>query len=315
MHRRGIDMAKSAVVVGTAGAFDIIIGVDRLPNMDSPKAWISRPPEKASAFGGCGFNVAVGLARLGGHVSIISPVGDDFASSGYPEHLATAGVDQKGLFHLQGHPSSRCYMIRSPDDHAYVLIQPIAESLVESYPVAGFEEMISNAAIVALTPDANAFSVGLARIAFERRVPILLSGLAGLPVRLEAARTLWSLAAMAVVNEQEFAAIIAAFGEKPAEMTVYVTAGARGSVVLHGCEATRLPAVGVQRVVEQTGAGDAYTAGVLAGTLMGLSRQSCGLLASVAASFAIETYGAQAGLPTLADVKARYLQMFGSDFL
>jgi len=302
-----------AVVIGTSGTFDHIIRVDQLPEPASPKARMLPSGLPGPAFGGCGFNIAVALARLGESASIVSPIGDDFENSGYPAHLAAAGVDTSSLVAMPCHRSSLCYMIRGPRDEAYVLTSPIPEDAVEQIPLDRFEPALATAQIVVVTPHANAFSLGLAEIAGRHGVPIVVSGLTAHPARRAAALAIWRLASIAVLNAQEWGALKAVPGFALGDRLLFVTDGAQGSkVVRNGNEIPIAPARAAH-VVEQTGAGDAFTAGVVAGLLHGLPPAACARIGSVVASFAVEGHGAQTALPSRAAVEERHRAAFGFD--
>jgi fructokinase len=80
-----------------------------------------------------------------------------------------------------------------------------------------------------------------------------------------------------------------------------LTRSEAGSVILRGAEMVEIAAEPT-RVVDTTGAGDAYAAGFLAGLTAGRSLPVCGRLASIAAAEVISHYGArpQADLRKLA---------------
>jgi sugar/nucleoside kinase (ribokinase family) len=79
---------------------------------------------------------------------------------------------------------------------------------------------------------------------------------------------------------------------------VIVTRGSRGSTIYTRDEKIRIPRVRPKRVVDVTGAGDAYRAGFYAGLSRGLDLRRCGILGSTVASFAVEASGTQTSLPT-----------------
>jgi len=96
------------------------------------------------------------------------------------------------------------------------------------------------------------------------------------------------------------------------EKIIITTLGEKGAVIFdHGNEFTVCP-VKVTRVVDPTGAGDAWRAGFLAGLQRGFDLQTCGQMGSVAASFAIEEYGTQEHKFTKNQFKKRYQDNFGS---
>ena len=64
-------------------------------------------------------------------------------------------------------------------------------------------------------------------------------------------------------------------------------------------------------VVDTTGAGDAYTAGFLAGSWRGYDPLVCGRLGATAAAFAVEGVGCQSNLPDWERLTVRYRENFG----
>jgi sugar/nucleoside kinase (ribokinase family) len=76
-------------------------------------------------------------------------------------------------------------------------------------------------------------------------------------------------------------------------LTLCVTRSEKGSLIINGTERFDIPAVPVGKVVDTTGAGDQYAAGVLAGRAKGLSWGEAGSLGSLAAAEVISHYGAR----------------------
>ena len=87
---------------------------------------------------------------------------------------------------------------------------------------------------------------------------------------------------------------------------VIVTRGRKGSLVITRAEGThRIPRVPPRRIVDVTGAGDAYRAGYYAGMSRGYDPARCGLLGSATASFVLEASGTQSAMPTWGQAVAR----------
>lgn len=81
---------------------------------------------------------------------------------------------------------------------------------------------------------------------------------------------------------------------RPAKkQTIITTLGARGSVIEREGKKYKIPAVKAKRVVDPTGAGDAYRAGLIKGLVMGYSLEKTARLASLVASKAVERKGTQ----------------------
>lgn len=91
---------------------------------------------------------------------------------------------------------------------------------------------------------------------------------------------------------------------------IFVTRGGEGSEVVTSEGAISIPAAPAN-VVDPTGAGDAYTAGVIAGALGGWPLQNAARLGSVVASFVVEAHGCQTALPSWDAALKRYEIVFG----
>ncbi len=76
-----------------------------------------------------------------------------------------------------------------------------------------------------------------------------------------------------------------------------LTCGAEGSVVIGGGESHKVSAEPVDKLVDTTGAGDAYAAGFLFGLARGRPLNVCGRLGSIAAAEIISHYGARPETP------------------
>ncbi|MFT5440217.1 MAG: sugar/nucleoside kinase (ribokinase family), partial [Alphaproteobacteria bacterium] len=72
-----------------------------------------------------------------------------------------------------------------------------------------------------------------------------------------------------------------------------LTRGAKGSVILDHEEAHEAPAAPVGKVIDTTGAGDLYAAGVLYGLTQGRELPDCAKIGGIAAAEVIQHYGAR----------------------
>ena len=82
-------------------------------------------------------------------------------------------------------------------------------------------------------------------------------------------------------------------GRAATSSLAFLTRGAQGSVVIAGDERHVVPATPLERLVDTTGAGDLYAAGVLYGLTTGRDLATCARLGSVAAAEVISHIGAR----------------------
>lgn len=90
-----------------------------------------------------------------------------------------------------------------------------------------------------------------------------------------------------------------------------VTLGENGSRILTKKGESMVKAVPVTKVVDPTGAGDAYRAGFIAGFLRGQSLDRAAQLGSAVAAYAVEKYGTQNHKFTIAELVVRYEGSYG----
>ncbi len=94
--------------------------------------------------------------------------------------------------------------------------------------------------------------------------------------------------------------------------TTVITLGEKGSVVWHNGKQRMVPAVKIKKVVDPTGAGDAYRAGFLFGYVRDQEPYLCAQIGSTAAAFTIEETGTQTHFFTKSQFKERYERHYGA---
>jgi adenosine kinase len=95
-----------------------------------------------------------------------------------------------------------------------------------------------------------------------------------------------------------------------AKKTVITTLGENGALIYEQDKKYTVAPVTAKKVVDPTGAGDAWRAGFLAGLSQNFSLQTCGQMGSLAACYAVEGYGTQEYTYSRADFTKRYRQSF-----
>ncbi|MBN2654544.1 MAG: carbohydrate kinase family protein [Nitrospirae bacterium] len=122
---------------------------------------------------------------------------------------------------------------------------------------------------------------------------------------------------MLITNDYELELIMKMTSMKKSDLisktgSVITTLGEKGSIVADSTGETAIPAAKISTVVDPTGAGDAYRAGLIKGLCMGRSIADSAKLASVAAVYAVENYGTQEHIYTFDEFKQRYADNFGA---
>jgi adenosine kinase len=125
--------------------------------------------------------------------------------------------------------------------------------------------------------------------------------------------------AVYIVNDYEWSLTLEKTGCSEEELfsrcdAVVITSGAEGSAIHSGGEKIEIPPVSTRTVVDPTGCGDAYRAGLMAGRARGLSFEVAGRMGSLLGSYQVEVEGTQNLVLSLDEFRSRYEREFGIGF-
>lgn len=258
---------------------------------------------------GSAANTAAGLALLGSDAGFVGRVGDDALGAAFV-------ADMKGLG-VEVHPPSPSGVRGEPTGQCLVLVTPDGERTMVTY--LGASTSLSSADLPVDLPDRARVLYLEGYLWDSPGVPEAVErSLAGSPGpgplvalslsdpfcvqrhRSAFVRLIAEQVGLLFANEAEILALTESDDLAGAVATlrnwdcmVAITRGPGGSVVLSGGEATEVPAVRVDQVVDTTGAGDLYAAGFLHGFVAGSEPQLCARLGAVAAAEAISHVGAR----------------------
>lgn len=276
--------------------------------IDSAQAealYAAMPPGIESSGGSAG-NTCVVAAAMGAKVAYIGKVADDQLGAVFRHDSVAAGVSFATAPLIHGAPTARCLILVTPDgqrtmntflgacvtldesDIDPALVASASVVYLEGYlfdPPAAQAAFYKAASLahaagrqVALSLS-DAFCVNRHRAAFRDlvrgHVDILFANETEITALYET--NTWEEAVEAVRAEVGLAAL---------------TRSEAGSTIVRGTETVSVAAAPCA-VVDTTGAGDAYAAGVLAGLTSGLPLAACGRLGSLAAAEVIGHYGAR----------------------
>ncbi len=269
-------------------------------------------PDLRREFGGCAGNIAYNLQLLGGRPLIMATVGDDHQPYAY--RLDRLGLAQHHVRHVPQTFTAQAFITTDLDDNQITAFHPGAMNQSQLNHVRDVRDV--RLGIVA--PDGREGMLQHAREFHAAGIPFLFDPGQGLPMfdgaeLLEFVR----LADFVAVNDYE--------GQMLQEKTqlrldqiaqqvkaLVVTLGARGSVIFTGGQQLEIPCAEADSVVDPTGCGDAYRAGLLYGIANGMDWQHTGRLASVLGALKIAHRGGQNHHFTRAEIAARFRQNFNS---
>lgn len=265
--------------------------------------------------GGVAGNITYSLALLGERPLLVATAGDDFEE--YRGALEAAGVDTSGVRVVPGTFTASCFI--NTDQDANQLVAFYAGALAHSQ-LASLDPLGLGASdLVVISPaDPAAMEAGVASC-LKTRVPYLFDPGKQTP-RLEAEQILRGMKTAAVVvgNDYEFGLMAQKTGQSEAALQAFapvtvVTKGELGSTILvRGQPPVEVPTAPIGELIDPTGAGDAYLAGLIFGIAHQLAWPTVGRVAALTAAYAIEQRGCQEHHFTRAQFLARYVKAFGA---
>lgn len=262
--------------------------------------------------GGCGMNQAMALAALGVPVASAMVCGEDFRESGYLARARAAGVDVSAVAMLP-EGSGHCYLIFDDDGETICICENGASRRQGSHRPPAAVLADTEAVIVNIPFDE--YAVEAARIAAGTGAIVVASGqLLTAPVEIQ--RRMLEHCTHLSCNWRELEGLLAAQRMEQDELlaglrAAWVTAGGEGVITLFpDGRRVSVPAVPVARLVDPTGAGDAFVATATAATVAGRDPVEAARIGSAMASFVVEREGAQTNLPSLAALMERYRGAF-----
>ncbi len=243
--------------------------------------------------GGAGANTAAWLAHLGAEVTLVARVGEDAAGRGARDELRAAGV-RTVLTVDPAHPTCTVVALLGDGDRTLLSDRGAAARLAPAdLPDLTGADHLHLSGYVLL--DASSRDAGLAALAAARAAGITASVDPQAAPALTPAFLEWVRGAdLLLPNADELRALGGTAAALAAVGAVAVTDGANGAVWADGRQRRAVPAPAV-RVVDTTGAGDAFDAGLLLAWLRGAQPQEALDAGCAAGAAAVGRIGARPG--------------------
>jgi adenosine kinase len=269
-------------------------------------------PEMRREFGGCAGNIAYNLRMLGGEALPMATVGDD--AQPYFERFDALAISPRFVRRVPGTFTAQAFITTDLDDNQITAFHPgaMSQSHLNAVPGDGSVKL----GIVA--PDGRDGMLQHAQQFAERGIPFIFDPGQGLPMfgREDLA---WFIerAHYVAVNDYEARLIVEKSGQSLENIArqvdaLIVTRGGNGSHIhLRNGEMLEIPAVATRRIVDPTGCGDAYRAGLLYGLSQGFDWGTTGRLAATMGAIKIENAGAQNHIADRSQIAERFDEAFG----
>lgn len=306
----------SALICGSLAYDTIMVFPDQFKNHILPdKVHILNVsflvPRMRREFGGCAGNIAYNLKLLGGEPVPMATVGQDFGS--YREHFEACGIDLSRVKVLPDLYTAQAFITTDLDDNQITAFHPGAmmrsyENHVRDVPGVEFgivgpdsrEAMLQNAAEFAELAIPFIFDPGQAMPLFNGKELVALI----------------EQASYVTVNDYESSLLQERTGLDASAIAqrvqaYIVTRGPRGSDVLTPKGELHIPAAAAMRVVDPTGCGDAFRAGLIFGFTHDMDLATAGRVASLMGALKIEHLGPQNQRFDFDEFAEQFRQQFG----
>lgn len=263
-------------------------------------------------FGGTAGNIAYTLSLLGESPVIIATIGKDHQQ--YFTWLRNNNIPVDGIRIIPEEFTAGAYITTDMADNQITGFNPGAMKHPSGYRFEGKE---AGQSVLLIAPGNLQDMVEYADACRQKGIRYICDpGQSLTKWDGESLRNWLKGAMMLISNDYELEIIMKMTGMKKTDLLqltglIITTLGEEGSLISSAESDSHVPALRVEQVVDPTGAGDAYRAGLLKGIIAGRDIQTSARVGSVAAAYAIEKYGTQEHHFLYEDFLARYKINFG----
>ena len=271
-------------------------------------------PKLTRYFGGCAGNIAFNLKLLGGDGHAMGAVGHDFGP--YREWLVQHGLSTRYLMVVEDAYTAQAYITTDLDDNQITAFHPGAMDHSERMPVPRDDGI----AIGILAPDGRQGMLRHGEQFALARIPFIFDPGQALPMfGGQDLEVFLDQADWVTVNDYEAGLLqertgLTAAGIAARVKAYIVTRGAAGSLIHVDGRTIEIASVAAARVVDPTGCGDAYRAGLLYGLMYNMDWEATGRIASLMGAIKIAEVGTQHHHFTAAEFGERFRAAFGYRF-
>ena len=271
-------------------------------------------PAMRREYGGCAGNIAYNLHLLNEEPVIMATVGHDFEP--YAQWLSQKGIPTHYIKVLDDHYTGQAYITTDQDNNQITAFHPGAMNFSHLNAVPVGEEI----SIGIVSPDGKQGMQEHAEQFAELGIPFIFDPGQGMPMfNGEELIRFLDLATYATFNDYESELVQERTGlnlEQIAEKVeaLIITLGAQGSKIYTQGQCIEIPAAKPQQILDPTGCGDAYRAGLLYGLINEYDWDVTGRIASLLGAIKIEHNGTQNHHFSLDEFKQRYQDNFGTAF-
>ena len=268
-------------------------------------------PTLRTEYGGCSANIAYNLKMLGGDPLIMATIGQDGGE--YLERFDQLGISTRAIRKIEHSYTAQCFVTADLDNNQINAFHPGAMQFSHENNVAD----VGPLRVAIIAPDGREGMIKHARDCAAQKVPFMFDPGQQLPM-FSGAELIEFIneATYLTANDYEFEMLMDRTGLSLTDIAgrldaLIVTRGEKGSEIYAGGERHEIPCVKAATVVDPTGCGDAYRAGLLFGIVNGHDWPTTGRLASLMGAIKIGHQGGQNHSATAQEIADRFETEFG----
>jgi adenosine kinase len=268
-------------------------------------------PALRREYGGCAGNIGYNLKLLGEEPLIMATVGHDFEP--YLQWMGLSGLSSQYIKIVDNHYTGQAYITTDEDDNQITAFHPGAMncSHLNSVP----NDIDINIGIV--SPDGKEGMLLHAAELAELNIPFIFDPGQGMPMfKGDELLQFMRQAKWATFNDYESELMQKATGLSLIDLAklvdaLIITQADKGSIIYTRGESILIPPAQPRAILDPTGCGDAYRAGLLYGLLNEYDWPETGRIASLMGAIKIEHHGTQNHTFSMEEFKSRYRNEFG----
>ena len=263
-------------------------------------------------FGGTAGNIAYNLSLLGEKSTILSQVGKDFGP--YDERLQQCGISVDGIRTIEQEFTAGCYITTDLSDNQINGFNPGAMKYPCQYDMTRIDP---SEALGIIAPGNLNDMIDLPKYYRDNGIPYIFDPGQQIPALSgEQLREAIAGAEILILNDYELEMVMKSTEMSKDEIVdavayLITTLGEKGAEICSSEEEVSIGVVPATAVVDPTGAGDAFRAGMLKGLAMGKTVVEACKLGATCATYAVEHKGTQEHVFTLQEFTERYEATFG----
>jgi adenosine kinase len=268
-------------------------------------------PKMRREFGGCAGNIAYNLKLLGGKPIPMATVGQDFEP--YRQHFKTRGIDMSQVKEIEGLFTAQAFITTDLDDNQITAFHPGAMMRSHENNVAD----VADVEFGIVGPDGYEAMLQNSRDFAELEIPFIFDPGQAMPLfNGKELSAMIEQATYVTVNDYESNLLQERTGLNQKQIAervqgYLVTRGPKGSEIHTRSGMLSVPAASATRVVDPTGCGDAYRAGLIYGLMNDMDLAMAARIGSLMGTIKIESLGPQNQQFTLEEFSERFREQFG----